>query len=354
MLERTLLKLSCPLTGSLPTGLEVFEERVINGVKHIYSGNIVFKDSKYPIKEGIVCFGTSSSVSLYDNIWKTNFEKLKNNQITYDDLRREKLLTLLGCKTLGWLSKKSFLDVGSGFGRFSLAAVEMGADVIALDSSLEGLKISFSLLSDKLNSEQFARVDFVQTNIMDNVFVPASFDIVFSAYVLHHTQDTKEALKVVSKYVKPNGCLAVTVFTPESGHSPLLWVFRSFIMDIPAEGRQRIIGKLGILSVDGVKPVINMPEILNKLSSDPDLANFSSGIKLRDLLQPETISTDYIWIQSQGELSQWFNDLGFCIEYQLGETTVGRLGKATLIDRFKRMVLFQRARRKLVTFLNTR
>lgn len=347
MLERNFLKFRCPITNSEPKDLEVFEKRVINGVNHIYNGNIVFKDDKYPIKEGIVCFGRHSNSSLYDKIWGTNFDKLKNNKIKYDDLRRERLLTLLGCKTYGWLENKSFLDVGSGFGRFSFAAAEMGADVIALDSSFEGLRITFSLMSQRLTSEQFARVDFVQANIMDKIFTSKMFNVVFSAYVLHHTPDIRQALNIIGSYVKKNGHLAVTVFNPDSGHSSLLWMFRLFILEIPKEIRERALGKLGILSVEGIKPIINMPEVLAKLKSDPDLGRIESDLRLSDLLHPETLDTDYIWIQKRQELSDWFNKLGFFIEYQFGETTVGRLAKPNLLDKFKSALILQKIKYKL-------
>lgn len=347
MLERNLLKFRCPATNSESTGLEVFERRIINGVEHIYKGNLLFEKVKYPIHEGIVSFSKHSNASLYDKIWETSFDKLKNNEINYDDLRREKLLTLLGCRTYGWLENKSFLDLGSGLGRFSCAAAELGADTIAVDSSLAGLKIAFSLLSQQLTPQQFAKVDFVQANIMDRIFAPGIFNVVFSAYVLHHTPDIKNAFKITASYVKDKGHLAVTVFNPDSGHSPLLWMFRSAILEIPKEIRERVLAKLGIVAIKGIKPIIDVPEILNELKSDSDIDRIISKTKLNDLLHPETLSTDYIWIQGQQELAQWFSELGFFVEYQLGETTVGKLSKPDLIDKFKRAMIFQKIKYKL-------
>ncbi|MEM7345082.1 MAG: class I SAM-dependent methyltransferase, partial [Chloroflexota bacterium] len=164
MLERNLHRFQSPKTQQPASKLEILEQRVINGVEHVYQGYIHFGDEQYPIEEGIVCLGSHKNSQLYNQIWEGDFKKERKGENQYGVSRQEKLLNILGYRSLGWLEQKTFLDVGSGLGRFTHAAVELGADAMALDSSIIGLKYTRDRLAEELSKSQFARCDFVQAD----------------------------------------------------------------------------------------------------------------------------------------------------------------------------------------------
>lgn len=333
MIERHLSAFQCPAQHSKATGLDVQERRIINGVEHIYKGRMLFGDISYPIEDGILRFGSNINEILYNKIWQADDSSSRG---LVGQVAREKLLFLLGCKTLGFLERKTLVDIGAGLGYRTQAAVQLGADVIALDSSFQGLKRGMERMASQLTPAQFARVDVVQADIMQAIFVPKQFDIVFSSYALHHTFNTHQALSVISKYVNQGGYLIVTVFVPEDNFPNTIWVCRSEVLSVPRDVRLRALAKAGILPQDDIVPLINVPELLKIIDSDPDLAQISSAVGLRYLVHRENLDTEYVWVQSQKEVARWMEEEGLFVEFQKGETTVGRLIKPSFMNYLKR------------------
>lgn len=329
MLERNLSCLQCPVTRCRASELEVFERRVINGVEHIYSGAVMFDTSGYPIRDGIVCFGSHPNAELYDQMFGGDFVAQQRGEMPYGVSRREKLLASLGNRALGWLEQKTFLDAGSGLGRFTHAAVELGADVIALDSSFVGLMNSMARLAEQCSPSQFARCDFVQADILQRVFVPRTFDVVYSSYALHHTEDTRQAIATLGEYVKPGGHLAVRVHRA-GDRPPQMWILRQIFMELPREKRMRCLAKLGVLRMEGVTTVIDLPELAKIMSKDPDLAPITNILKQ---VHRENMCTDYTWEQTQEELARWFSESGLFVEYQMGDNIVGRFGEPGMLEK---------------------
>lgn len=306
MLERNLEFLICPQSGTSATAVTGAGVKRLNGVDHIWNGSVSFGGgTSYPVTEGILSFGTYPNQALYDKMWESDYAKQSAGEATYGDQRHEKLLTRLGNKTLGWLEGKKFLDVGIGLGRFSHAAVELGADVIGLDSSLVSLQRTRSRLAETLSSDEFSRCDFVQANLLTNIFQPRSFDVVFSSYVLHHTEHTGQAIRIIGKYVRRNGHLAVTVFR-DGTFPPLMWWMRDALSALSEEVRIRSLAKVGILKMASVERVIDFPRIFADIESDPDLKAVSDAVCLKMLVHRENAATPYTWVQSREELRRWF------------------------------------------------
>ncbi|HEC14664.1 MAG TPA: class I SAM-dependent methyltransferase [Rhodospirillales bacterium] len=300
---------------------------MVNGVDHIIDAVVLFGESEYRIENAILKFGSHGNKSLYDKMWRGDFKKQQKGEISYGVSRREKLLNRLGNKTFGWLEGKRFIDIGCGLGRFTHAAVELGADVISLDSSDVGLISVFDRLADKLTSKEFGRCDFVQANIMQSIFKDSQFDIVFSSYVLHHTEHTKKAIEIIAKYVNANGTLAVSIFNDSQGRLSMMRLLREEIMTLPEETLFRALAKGGLIEMEGVEKIIDLPKIVKKCQEDPDLAAVAKNIELEHLIHRETLSTPYAWQQSNKEIRSWIEEFGFTVEYQKGETTVGCKGK---------------------------
>lgn len=318
MLERNI---NLYADGKTAPELKIDERRTINGTEHVYSGSLVTGGKKYPVRKGILQLGAHQNEELYNKMWSDDAGQAGPPPGVSG---RERLLFLLGAKPLGFLEGKRMVDVGAGLGYRTQSALELGADIVALDSSFEGLRSGLKRMSKQLSPEQFARLDFVQADILQNVFAPKVFDVVFSSYALHHTSDTRQAILNIGRYVKPGGWLAVTVFVPEDNFPNTVWVCRSEIMGLPRDVRQRAMAKAGLLNNPDITPVINIPEIFRKVESDPDLSAISNKIGLLYLVHRENLDTEYMWVQSRKDVARWLQEAGCLVEFQCGETTVGR------------------------------
>ncbi len=307
--------------GDAEPELHVNERRIINGTDHVYFGSLIVNGHNHPIRKGILQFGAHQNEELYNKMWRDDAAIAGPSPGVSG---RERLLFMLGAKPFGFLEGKTMLDAGAGLGYRTQSALELGANVIALDSSYEGLKSGLDRMSRQLTPEQFARLDFVQADIFQKVFAPNSFDVVFSSFALHHTADTKQAMFHIAEYTKPGGWLAITVFVLEDNFPNTVWVCRSEIMRLPRDVRQRAMAKAGLLKDQGVKPIINLPEIFGKVQGDPDLAAVSKEIGLLYLVHRENLDTEYMWVQSMQDVARWMGEAGFIVEFQCGETTVGR------------------------------
>jgi 2-polyprenyl-6-hydroxyphenyl methylase/3-demethylubiquinone-9 3-methyltransferase len=121
----------------------------------------------------------------------------------------EKGLTrLLGGRLKG---QTRFLDIGSGSGLHSLAALRLGAEeVLAIDIDKDSVATTRTLLS------RFAPAKNWQSELM-SIFDASperigEFDVVYSWGVLHHTGALDRALRCAARLVRPGGLFVFALY----------------------------------------------------------------------------------------------------------------------------------------------
>lgn len=95
------------------------------------------------------------------------------------------------------------LDVGTGSGRHSARAAQLGAQVIAVDLG-QAIDIARRNLPDEVLT--------VQADAERLPFERGAFDLVMSIGVLHHLPDTERALAAVSRHARPGGTVHVYLY----------------------------------------------------------------------------------------------------------------------------------------------
>lgn len=128
------------------------------------------------------------------------------------------------------LAGQRFLDIGSGSGLFSLAAIRLGASVVSLDIDTESYQCTCELqrrfessLSSESNGLQVAAPEWSvhQGSVLDSDFMKGlgRFDIVYSWGVLHHTGRMNAAIESAAACVAPDGSLAIAIYNDQGGGS---------------------------------------------------------------------------------------------------------------------------------------
>jgi SAM-dependent methyltransferase len=107
------------------------------------------------------------------------------------------------------------LDAGCGFGRHSLEFVSRGATVYSMDMDMESLRRTrFSLTDMKKHMKGQEVRYFVHSGDALNLpFKDGSFDRIICAEVMEHVSDDEKACSELSRVLKKNGRIAITVPT---------------------------------------------------------------------------------------------------------------------------------------------
>jgi len=114
------------------------------------------------------------------------------------------------------LRGKSFLDVGSGSGLFSLAAARLGASRIhSFDFDPDSVACTEEL--KRRYRPQMQSWTIERGSALDEEYLRAlgKFDIVYSWGVLHHTGDMWRALELVAPLAVPGGRLFIAIYNDQ-------------------------------------------------------------------------------------------------------------------------------------------
>lgn len=172
----------------------------------------------------------------------------------------------------GVTSGTRVLDVATGPGVVALAAVDRGADVVAVDQS----EAMVALAADRLSDVRRAPADALP-------FPDGAFDAVVAGFLLNHLARPAAVLQELARVLRPGGRLAMSVW------------------DLPGEN-----AALGLFG-----PVAARLGIAAAAPPGPDPATFADEGALRDLLAGlEDVRVDRPTWSLVVDPSGWFDAVG--------------------------------------------
>ncbi len=95
--------------------------------------------------------------------------------------------------------KKVIADFGAGTGRWSYFFKDHALELYVIEPSMKAFKVAKNKLS------RFSHVTLLNQSVESNEIQESSLDLAVSLGVLHHIQDTGQAIKDISSKIKPGG-----------------------------------------------------------------------------------------------------------------------------------------------------
>jgi 2-polyprenyl-3-methyl-5-hydroxy-6-metoxy-1,4-benzoquinol methylase len=127
------------------------------------------------------------------------------------------------------LAGKTFLDIGSGSGLFSLAARRLGARVHSFDFDPKSVACTRQLKKNFFSDDESWKIE--EGSALDSEYLKSlgQFDVVYSWGVLHHTGHLWAAMENAQERVAPGGKFFIALYNDTGSQSARwLWVKKTY------------------------------------------------------------------------------------------------------------------------------
>ena len=226
-----------PLDGSVLT----LDDAVRQG-DEVTDGTLLGATNSYSVREGIPRFATPGSAG-QDQTRESFGYKWTNRAGFGSDGMQEKVSSWIlerygfasGDAMRDYFSRRErILDAGCGAGLATSTWLTPGwqrdgGELVAVD-------ISAAIDTARERLGGIEGTSFVQADILALPFPAASFDLVFSEGVLHHTPSTERAFKALTRLLRPGGEIMIYVYRRKAPTREFVDDFvRERIADLPPE-----------------------------------------------------------------------------------------------------------------------
>ena len=254
-----------PLDGSR---LSLGEELERRG-EEIVSGLLIGSAGSYPVRDRVPRFVTRSDEGQAQT--EESFAYKWTNLAGFGSEGMQEKVSSWILERYGFASGEAMRDHFSGHERILDAGCGAGLATSTWlapgwrrdGSEFVGVDISAAIETASQRLGEIEGTSFVQADILALPFSPASFDLVFSEGVLHHTPSTEAAFKALARLLRPGGEIMIYVYRRKApGREYIDDYIRERIADLPPEeawDRLRPLTRLGQALAE-LETVVEVPE----------------------------------------------------------------------------------------------